>query len=218
MNEDTTKFIEELKSDDNVLGVVLFGSWARGNNRTDSDVDLVVILKDGYQRTVETRGEQVFELIYTTAPSAFDYWNSNKDDCAGLWNVAKIVYDTDDVVKNLKNKVFQEIVSVGKKEIDEKQLGQFRFDAEDQIRFSERLVDEDITKANFILMNKVFNLTSLFFDIRQVWTPAPKQRLEEIKELKPELYDLLEQFYSDNSDIKNRLDTASKIIPVIFEG
>jgi predicted nucleotidyltransferase len=32
-----------LKQKSEVLGVILFGSWARGNNRPDSDVDLVVI-------------------------------------------------------------------------------------------------------------------------------------------------------------------------------
>jgi predicted nucleotidyltransferase len=66
MNNDTINFIEELKSRPEVLGVILFGSWARGNNRPDSDVDLVVILTDGYRRTVECRNKQAFEIIYTT--------------------------------------------------------------------------------------------------------------------------------------------------------
>jgi predicted nucleotidyltransferase len=45
MNNDTQQFIEELKARSDVLGVIMFGSWARGNNRPDSDVDLVVILR-----------------------------------------------------------------------------------------------------------------------------------------------------------------------------
>lgn len=47
MNTDTKQFIEELKGRSDVLGVIMFGSWARGNNRPDSDVDLVVILTEG---------------------------------------------------------------------------------------------------------------------------------------------------------------------------
>jgi len=95
LNNVTEEFIEELKQRPNVLGVTLFGSWARGNNRPDSDVDLVVILKEGYRRTVEYKGEQAFEIIYTTEKSALEYWDSHKDDCAGLWSVAKVLYDKD---------------------------------------------------------------------------------------------------------------------------
>ena len=42
MNEDTVQFIEELKTRQDVLGIILFGSWARGNNRPDSDVDVML--------------------------------------------------------------------------------------------------------------------------------------------------------------------------------
>ena len=44
MNKTIVDFVEELKNDPNVIGVIMFGSWARGNNREDSDVDLVVLL------------------------------------------------------------------------------------------------------------------------------------------------------------------------------
>lgn len=36
MNKETQTFLEELKQRSDVLGVILFGSWARGNNRPDS--------------------------------------------------------------------------------------------------------------------------------------------------------------------------------------
>jgi predicted nucleotidyltransferase len=32
MNQETETFLEELKQKPEVLGVILFGSWARGNN------------------------------------------------------------------------------------------------------------------------------------------------------------------------------------------
>ena len=105
MNEATQKFLEELKQRPDVLGVIMFGSWARGNNRPDSDVDLVVILTEGYRRTVEHRNGQPFEIIYTTEKGAFDYWESHKDDAAGLWEVAKILYDKNGAIEQLKNKI-----------------------------------------------------------------------------------------------------------------
>lgn len=215
MNEETKKFLEELKHRDDVLGVIMFGSWARGNNRPESDVDLVVILTEGYRRTVEHRNGQAFEIIYTTEKGALDYWESHKDDAAGLWAVAKILYDKDGIIKQLQNKI-KEVLDVGKKAIDEYQLGQFRFDSEDQLKYVESILASDPTTANLMLTNKIFALTELFFDIRQIWTPAPKQRLAEIQKISPDLYSLLQQFYQEQIPLKDKLGIAKKIVPTIF--
>lgn len=214
MNDATRKFVEELKQRLDVVGVIMFGSWARGNNRPDSDVDLVVILTEGYRHTVEHRDGQDFEIIYTTERGAFEYWESHKDDAAGLWAVAKVLYDKDGTIEQLKSKI-QKVLDEGKKPIDTYRLGQFRFDVEDILKYVEYIVETDPTTANLILGNKVFSLTELFFNIRQKWTPAPKQRLAQIKEISPELYRLLVEFYGENN-FKERLEMAKKIVPIVF--
>lgn len=211
MNEIANRFIEELKSRDDVLGIILFGSWARGNNRADSDIDLIVIVNDGYQRAVEHRDGKIFEIIFSTGKSALDYWKNHRDDCAGLWQVAKILYDKDGTVEGLQNNA-KTLLMEGKQPINELQLDQFRFDSEDQIKVSGLLFENDPTTANFILTNKVFTLTSLFFDIKQLWTPAPKQRLERIKEIKPELYYALHDFYTESTTFKYKLEIAKKLL------
>jgi len=216
MNEATQKFLEELKQRTDIVGVIMFGSWARGNNRPDSDVDLVVILSEGYRRTVERRDGQDFEIIYTTEKGALDYWESHKDDAAGLWEVAKILYDKDGTIKQLQAKI-KEVLDAGKKAIDEYQLGQFRFDAEDILKYVECILVSDPTTANLILTNKISALTELFFDIRQMWTPAPKQRLAKLKEISPDFYFLLGKFYQEQITLKNKLEAAKKIISLIFE-
>lgn len=215
MNGETEKFVEELKQRPDVLGVIMFGSWARGNNRPDSDVDLVVILTEGYRRTVEHRNGQAFEIIYTTEKGAFHYWESHKDDAAGLWAVAKILFDKDGTIERLQTKI-TEVLNAGKKPIEEYQLGQFRFDAEDQLKYVDSILASDPTTANLILTNKVFALTELFFDIRQIWTPAPKQRLAEIQKISPDFYALLKEFYQEQITLKNKLETAQKIVPLVF--
>ena len=216
MNQETQNFIEELKKRSDVLGIILFGSWARGNNRPDSDVDLVVILTESYRRTVEYRNKQAFEIIYITEKGAFDYWESHKDDAAGLWATTKILYDKNGTIDRLQTKI-KEVLDAGKKAIDEYQLGQFRFDAEDQLKHVERILASDLTTANLILTNKIFALTELFFDIRQKWTPAPKQRLAEIHKISPDFYALLKQFYQEQISLKDKLVIANKIILVVFE-
>lgn len=209
-------FVEELKKRDDVLGVILFGSWARGNNRPDSDVDLLVILSEGFQRAIEERDKQVFEIIYTTSEAALDYYKDNKDQAYELWKVAKVLYDRDGTVQNLKSEV-DELLGPGKKIIDNQQIRQLRFDAEDQIKYVEFVLAKDPTTANLILANKVFGLTEVFFDLRQIWTPAPKQRLEEIKKMEPEFYSLLVLFNQEHKLTKEKIEIAKKIICRVFE-
>ena len=216
MNEQTKIFLEELKQRTNVLGVIMFGSWARGNNRSDSDVDLVVILTEGYRRTVEYRNGQAFEIIYSTEKGAFDYWESNKDDAAGLWAVAKILFDRDGTIDRLKKKI-KEVLNIGKKPIDEYQFEQFRFDSEDTIKYVETILVIDPTSANLILTDKIFSLTKIFFDIRQIWIPPPKQRLMKIKEISLDFYFLLFEFYQESTTLKMKLELAKKIVQFIFE-
>ena len=111
---------------------------------------------------------------------------------------------------------YRNLGRAGKKPYDTWQLGQVRFDAEDQLWYVEHELSNDPVTANFILYNKVFALTEVFFDLRQQWTPAPKQRLPKIKNLSIEFYALLEQFYRDDVTIKDKLQIARKMIPVVF--
>jgi predicted nucleotidyltransferase len=215
MNNDTQEFIEGLKRRPDILGIILFGSWARGNNRLDSDVDLVVIVTEGFRRSVEYKNTQAFEIIYTTEKAAFEFWESHKDDCAGLWEVAKVVYDKDRTIERLQTKV-KEMFEAGKKPYDQWHLGQVRFDAEDLLRYVEHELSNDPATANLLLYNKVFALTEVFFDLRQQWTPAPKQRLSKIKNVSLEFYALLEQFYRDDGTIEDKLHIARRMIPVVF--
>ena len=216
MNAEIRAFSEELRQRPDVLGVILFGSWARSNNRPNSDADLVVILTEGFRRTVEYRNQQAFEIIYTTAQSAFDYYASHLDDCAGLWSVAKILVDKDGTVQRLQERA-EELLAAGKPAIDPFQLGQWRFDVEDQWRYLESILETDPVTAHMVLANKVFQLTEMFFDIRCLWTPPPKQRLAKLAELSPEFHKLLQAFYQEHLELGTRLAIAREMVPFVFQ-
>lgn len=216
VNKQTELFLAELRARPEVLGVILFGSQARGNNRPDSDVDLIVILNEGYQRAVEERDGQIFEVIYTTDESALEYWQSNKDDAAELWAVAKILFDRDDTVEKLRISS-EKILQVGKSPLSDRQREQLLFDAADQLRYVKFINATDPVTANLMLSQKVFILTEQFFDLRKMWTPAPKQRLAVIKEISPELDNLLEQFYAANKSFEKKLSVVDAIIQIVFK-
>ncbi len=215
MNDDTGQFLEELKKRSDVLGVIMFGSWARGNNRPDSDVDLVIILTEGYRRTVEYKNKQAFEIIYTTEKSAVEFWKNKKDDCFGLWSVAKVLYDKDGTIERLKEEAYK-IIEAGKKPIDEYQKDQYKFSAKDELVAVKSKIETDPATANLVLQKSALFLSDLFFDLKQIWSPAPKQRLTQMKEVSPELGKLFEQFYIVPT-LEERISLVEKIIPLIFE-
>ncbi len=215
MNEDTTHFIEDLKNHKDVLGIILFGSYARGNNRPNSDVDLIVILTEGYKRTVEYRNDQAFEIIYTTAKSAMDFWKSNINDCFGVWSVAKILYDKDSTIQSLQKEAL-EIIKEGKKLIDEDQVKQFKFSAEDEIAYVIEISEANPAIASLVLQNTVKSLIELYFDLRREWTPAPKQQLLKIGEADPGLYENLNQFYTENVPLLKKAEIAKDVLKKVF--
>lgn len=215
MNNATQEFLEELKLRPEVSAVILFGSWARGNNHQDSDVDLIVIQSEGYKRTIENRDGQMFEIIYTTEDSAVDHWQKNKDDSAGLWEVAKILYDKEGRMGLIKEEMVS-MIGKGKDPIDKSNLERLKFEAEDYVKYAESNFVIDPVAANLVLFNKVSNLTEQFFDTRQLWIPAPKQRSSNIKALSSEFYALLEEFYSEQTSFKRKVELVRGMIESIF--
>jgi hypothetical protein len=215
MNSISQQFIEELQTDSNVLGIILFGSWARGNNRADSDVDLLVIVKDGFKRIVEFREGQAFEMVHTTEQGAIEYWQSNPNDAVELWKVAKILFDRDGTVARLQQ-AGKEIKEKGKQALTTDQYEHFKFDVHDQLKAITELTGSDPTSAKMLLSIKVIQLMELFFDIRQLWTPPPKQRLAVIKAMNQTLYDLIERYYGEQS-LPEQIKIVKSIVPIVFD-
>jgi len=215
MDDKIISFIDRLKERVEIQGVIIFGSWARGNNRVDSDVDLMVILKDGFKRTVEHKNGLAFEITYTTLKSVEEYWESHKDDCAGFWEVAKILFDKDGTVKKL-NEFASRIIKNGKDPLDKIKIDHLNFDAKDSLEAIKFFAQNDPILANFLLSKKILDLSEWFFDLRQLWVPAPKQKLGRIKEISPELFDLLVRFYKDGVLLNEKINIAEKIILAVF--
>ncbi len=46
INETILKYVEQLKKEYNIKGIYLYGSYAKGNNSEDSDIDIAVVSED----------------------------------------------------------------------------------------------------------------------------------------------------------------------------
>ena len=215
MNTNAQQYIEELQRDPEVLGIILFGSWARGNNRPDSDVDLLLIVQHGFKRTVEYRGGQAFEMVFTTEEAALEYWHSNPDEAIELWNIARVLFDRDGTVARLRNAA-NELKQKGKQPLTTAQYAHYKFDAHDQLNAIAGLATSDPVTARMLLSAKVIQLTELFFDIRQIWKPPPKQRLGIIKDIDYNLYNSISGYYEEHS-LSRQIDIVQSIVRAVFD-
>lgn len=214
MNEKTKDFLNELRQDTEVKSVILFGSHARGNARENSDVDLIVICNET-KRGVQERNGQIFEIVYVTEPDAKNYYIANKDNAVRTWKTAEILHDSDGSAQRLKSFVF-DIEKEGKKVIDEEKRDHLRFDIEDFIRALRVISVEDTVEARYLINLKLSQLLELYFDIKGLWKPAPKQLLDEIKSLDNKLHKNITLFYQ-NHDLDSKLDHFEAIYHKIFQ-
>lgn len=57
------KFVENLKRDDDILAVILFGSYARNEARKESDIDVCIVLKDKEHEKLSQKEMDYMSLV-----------------------------------------------------------------------------------------------------------------------------------------------------------
>lgn len=207
-------YIEELKKQDNILGILIFGSYARGEQRENSDVDVFALVKDGTWRDVEVRDGQVFEMVYSSPNNARQFYETNPNDAVQQWTDGEVVYDPDGEMEKMREFVLA-IKEKGKKAIDEKQMRHLQFDAEDKVRAIEAVQINDLATASLQLSRLGNEMLEIYFDLHQLWTPAPKQQLKYLRANDKEMSQSFDDFFREQ-DFNARLEDIRKIIGKLF--
>ena len=207
-------FIEELKNDENIRGILLFGSYARGDQRPTSDVDVLVLVKAKAWRDVFERDGQTFEMVYASFDLAKDFYASHPNDAVQQWTDGKIVYDPDGQMIEIQK--FVDIIrDQGRSPLTEKQIHHLRFEKADKLSAVEYLKDKDLPTANLYLQSLCQELVELYFELHQLWTPAPKQRLKKLREIDKENADLFDTLFCSNS-FEKQLRNAKLVVQKLF--
>ena len=96
------RFVHELKDDLDIVAVFVFGSFARGDSRPDSDVDLLVITKGDFRKEIVHREGVEFEIFHNNRDDTITFWKQNQDDFENFWRDAKALFDRDGTVEYLE--------------------------------------------------------------------------------------------------------------------
>jgi len=95
------KFVLALQQDPGVAVIFVFGSFARGDSRPESDIDLLVITGGTFRREVVQRDGVEFEIFYNNTADTIAFWSQNRDDFANFWRDARVLFDRDGTAAHL---------------------------------------------------------------------------------------------------------------------
>lgn len=204
-------YIQDLQR--NRLGAAVFGSWARGDNRPNSDIDLLVLTDGLERRSVEKIGDVNVEIVYTSEEGARKFALKRMDSFLNMWRDAQIVFDTSGGLQRLKEFAAQ-TEAAGKPAMETWQLEHKQFDTVDSLRAVESLAKQDSATAEMYLQRIVYDLLQFYFDKNRLWAPAPKKQLLWLREHDKPIADKFDTFYNTSS-IEEKLKVAQELAEII---
>ena len=162
------------------------------------------------------RDGQEFELVHFSEATATAYFSENRDAAADAWSSAKILYDPDGSLARVREHVAA-LVAQGKPPLDATRTHYLRVAAEDRFRAAAALATNNDAAARMLLFERLLDLVGTFFDVRQIWAPPTKRRLDAIAPISPELHGLLTRILCGDDSTIEKLRLAHLALPLVFD-
>lgn len=186
MQEALNTFLEDLKSNSDNLAVALFGSHARGTQRPDSDIDLLVITKNINKRDVVKKYDREFEIVYSTAANCRFFYENDPDQYVRFWQHAKILFDPQKLLYRFQQEAHA-LFQQKKPALSEETIQHMVFNLTDQLHYIKSQISKDPANALRMLYSQLYLTLEFYFDYHQIWKPAPKEVLQELDRINPAL-------------------------------
>ena len=210
------RFIAARKEPGDVSAALIYGSYARGTQHEQSDVDIIFVVDNGFKSELVKHEGLEFEVLEATKNSIFAHWHSNWDEDRHwyLWKDAKVAYD--------RNGEGAEIVKYALSLVGERlpwpreQREGRRLVMLSRIQRIEYLSQTDPGTAAILLGEFVRTLTENWFKIRGQFIPSSKEFLATFADDCPKFGSLLKDFYLNSTDLKTRFILVESMLRIVF--
>jgi predicted nucleotidyltransferase len=190
-----------LRSDPEVRAIMLTGSFSRGEEEKNSDLDFLVITK---RRFVERKAEYVngIEVQYLAAPpKQFDNWLEYEKGTAtstiiGQLSEGVILYDPSGVAAEYQNRA-RRILEEGPRGLTPQQIRSKRrqlTDAADDVE--DRLGSPSV--ALWLMNTEIGSAIESYLALNGHWAIKPKYLLTKLKNMDESLYNKCQDFLAEN--------------------
>jgi len=214
--ESVNRFIKQRQMRGDISAVLLYGSYARGTQHANSDVDIMFIVDQGFKRECVVQDGLLFEIIEETSSDVYSYWQKNLDEDRhwNLWKDVKVLYDRDGEGKEIINRAHSLLTERQPWPRDELQMRtlimQFK------IKSIRHVSQSDPCTAALLLLESVRALMEDWFRMRGRFVPSSKEIFAIFADEDPILSGLITEFYVDQIDLDTRLSLVERIFESVF--
>jgi len=160
------------------------------------------------------REGQAFEMVCTSFELAKGFFKENKEKAVRQFEDGKILFDPEGKMKEMQDFVTG-IKESGRLKMTRKQIDHMHFEKNDQINAIKHFTTNDFPTANLYLQILSQQVLDLYFDMKAIWPPAPKQQLPKLREIDNNIAEKFDKLYT-SSDFTERLATLEDIINKMF--
>lgn len=94
--------VKKYKKNPSIKAVFLFGSYSRGTDKPESDIDLLVIHDGIFKKEEFIHMSVVFEVFFNNEKDTTIFWEDNPEDFIRFWTDSKLLFGNDDVIEFLR--------------------------------------------------------------------------------------------------------------------
>jgi len=212
-----TRFVTRRTDGGDVSAVLLYGSYARGTQHEQSDVDIIFVVEQGFKSECVKFDGLLFEVLEETKSNMFSYWQKNFDEDRHwyLWKDVKVLYEREregvEIVEHALSLVSERQPWPRERTKNHRLAMLARLE---KIRYLSR---DDQGTAAILLTEFARSLTENWFKIRGHFVPSTKEFLTLFAEECPEFANMLENFHLNASDLSGKFLQVKRMLEIVYK-
>lgn len=209
------KVCNKLKKDDNIVGIILYGSIAKGNYHRYSDIDFYVVKSNVKNKTTVFFEDDIPVQIIWRSIESFKTKIIKRTRGIPIGLVGEILYDPSGLISKYMKKLKLQAAE-GPIELSEQEKLIIRVILSQDLKTVEGLVENDEIAGATILANEILlQALSGYYDLKKWWFPSNKHIISDLKFREKQIGELAEQIILC-SNINEKIEKLSKLTDIVL--